>query len=236
MTSPNDLPNPSLKGRRLFIVGGLVAAAVLTAGGTAAAVLASGGDEPDATIAHPTTAPTTAPASPAPPPAPPAGKVRLEATRLVDGKGDARADGGGKAPAWADLTEVSWQRSGEGATVVFTAAAAVPTTLPAGASASYGTYLRQNDETVFVAARLDGETWRVRVSDTGKPTDLEVTPRVSGNTVAFDLPGEVGTAAALVDVSRPAKVRAVSTARMSASVAFTDICTGTDSAETEADW
>jgi hypothetical protein len=218
-------PNVPSNGRRPLIIGVAVAAAVLVAGGAATAALATGDDEADSARYQPAV-PAAATTAPAP----------TEATRLVDGRGDVRGDGGGKGPTWADLTEVSWQRAGDGATVTFTTATAVPTSLPAGASASFGTYLHQNDDTILVSARLDGETWRVRASDTGRPTDLEVTPRVSGSTVSFDLPGQISTDTALVDVSRPARVRAVSKARMSETTAYTDMCTGTDSADTEVDW
>jgi hypothetical protein len=236
--SPNDLP----KGRRPLVIGVGVAVAVLAAGGVAAVALTSRDADADAARSEPAPPPaaaTTPPASTGTAGGPQngaAGAVRMEATRLVDGHNDVRTDAGAKGPAWADLTEVSWQRAGDGATVTFTTAAAVPASLPAGASASFGTYLHQDDDTVLVSARLDGETWRVRASDTGRPTDLEVTPRVSGNTVSFDLPGQISTATAQVDVNKPAKVRAVSNARMSETTAYTDACTGTDSADTEADW
>jgi hypothetical protein len=234
-------PNVPSNGRRPLIIGVAVAAAVLVAGGAATAALATGDDEADSARYQPAV-PAAATTAPAPtgtaggPQGGAAGAVRMEATRLADGRNDVRGGGGGKGPAWSDLTEVSWQRAGDGATVTFTTATAVPTSLPAGASASFGTYLHQNDDTILVSARLDGETWRVRASDTGRPTDLEVTPRVSGSTVSFDLPGQISTDTALVDVSRPARVRAVSKARMSETTAYTDMCTGTDSADTEVDW
>jgi len=233
-------PNVPFNGRRPLIIGVAVATAVIAAGGAAAASLTTGDDEVGSARYQPAPATTTtAPASSGTADGPQggaAGAVRMEATRLADGRNDTRGNGGGKGPAWSDLTEVSWQRAGDGATVTFTTAAAVPTSLPAGASASFGTYLHQNDDTVFVSARLDGETWRVRASDTGRPTDLEVIPRVGGSTVSFDLPGQISTDTALVDVSKPVKVRAVSNARISDTTAYTDTCTGTDSADTEADW
>jgi len=192
---------------------------------------AGGGHEPAAPPPAAAPAPATSSATALPEGA--AGRVRLEATRLVDPRADARGESGGTAPAWADLTEVSWQRAGEGATVTFTAAAPPPASVPG--TVSYGTYLRQNDQTVFVAARLSGASWQVRVSGAGRPTDLEVTPRVSGSTVSFDLPGEVNTDDALVDLHKPTKVRAVSSARVG-SGAYTDTCTGSDNPEAEADW
>jgi hypothetical protein len=217
---------------RMVIVG----AAVLVMGAGC-----GGGDETSAdSVAPPAQATPTGPAGTLPEgaawPNGTAGKVRLEATRLVDARSDALGEAGGRAPAWADLIEVSWQRAGEGATVTFTAAAPPPASVPAPGVVSYGTYLRQNDETVFVAARLDGGTWRVRVADTGRPTDLEVTPRLSGSTVSFDLPGEVNTEDALIDLHRPTKVRAVSSARLGAAGAFTDTCSGSDDPQAEADW
>src|SRR5689334_19019482 len=105
-------PNVPSNGRRPLIIGVAVAAAVLVAGGAATAALATGEDADSARYqpAVPAAAATTAPAptgTAGGPQGGAAGAVRMEATRLVDGRGDVRGDGGGKGPTWADLTEVS---------------------------------------------------------------------------------------------------------------------------------
>ncbi|MFC6884252.1 MULTISPECIES: hypothetical protein [Actinomadura] len=123
----------------------------------------------------------------------------------TDPTGDVK--GGRGAPAGTDLSAVSWTRTGEGATVVFTTAGAADAGKGSPA-VTYTTSFAQGAAEARVDARRDGDAWRVTSSGPGKTAVLKAAPRAANGTVTLDLPRRLPAGDRVIDLSRRADVGA----------------------------
>lgn len=158
----------------------------------------------------------------------------------TDEVGDVKIAGVKRAtPKFTDLKTVTWQRTGDGATVSFLPAAPVPKKLPRTKAqwgqVTFSAYFRQGSAKTLIDTRLQGGSWKI--TSRGKPVTGKAA--VVDGSLVLTLPSDLIVPSGTIDLANDVVVGAKVTAQAKAKsklTNFTDANCRTGQAQPTQTW